>query len=72
MPATGLMLAGARPIAARLGVLPSQVSYWSRAGLLPTFKVGRTICADPQALDAWLADRQAKASPTPTDRHEAA
>ena len=52
MPETGLMLAGARPIAARLGVRPNQVVYWARIGLLPTYRVGRTICADPAILAA--------------------
>lgn len=71
MPDSGLILAGARPIAAELGVRPGQVYYWSKAGLMPHFFVGRTLCAERAALRAWVAERQGRgptASPATTER----
>lgn len=58
MPDPGLILAGGGPIAEFLGVRPAQARYWAKAGLIPTFKIGDTICADRQALLQWLAQRQ--------------
>lgn len=73
MPDNGLILAGARPIAADLGVRPNQVYYWAKAGLMPHFYVGRTLCADRAALRAWVAERQGKASsPSPAPETAAA
>ena len=72
MPDNGLILAGARPIAAHLGVRPHQVHYWCKAGLLPHFRVGRTLCADREALRAWVAERQGAASSSQPDEPAAA
>lgn len=56
-PATGaLMTAG--EIAARLGVKPGWIYRQSRAGRIPTVKLGRYYRYRLDAIEAWLAERE--------------
>jgi excisionase family DNA binding protein len=55
-PAGGLMTAG--EIAARLGVKPGWIYRQSRAGRIPTVKLGRYYRYRLDAIEAWLAERE--------------
>ena len=48
-------LFGIKAIADHGGMTERQASYRAELGQLPTFKMGRTLCASRAALDAWLA-----------------
>ena len=54
--AAGLMTAG--EIAARLGVKPGWIYRQSRAGRIPTVKLGRYYRYRLDAIEAWLAERE--------------
>lgn len=49
---------GADAIAAHLGIEPRQVYHLHENERLPTFKVGRKVCARRSALDAWLVRQE--------------
>ncbi len=48
------LLYGATKIAEYLGIKERQVRHQIEKGRLPYFKIGKTICAYPAKLDAWL------------------
>ena len=54
--AGGLMTAG--EIAARLGVKPGWIYRQSRAGRIPTVRLGRYYRYRLDAIEAWLAERE--------------
>lgn len=51
---------GYEEIGSHLGLSARQVKYLSEVGQLPTFKLGRIVCALRSKLDAWLIDRAAR------------
>lgn len=55
------LLYGVPYIADHLNMTPAQVYHLASIGRLPTFKVGRKVCARRSALDQWLADCEAAA-----------
>ncbi|RWR08479.1 MerR family transcriptional regulator [Paenirhodobacter populi] len=50
------LLYGIGAIASHLGVRARQALYLKEKGEIPTFKVGKTICARRSLLDAWLEE----------------
>jgi hypothetical protein len=58
---TADLLSGARAIAEFLGIREKQIRHRIEAGLIPTFKLGGTICARRSTLNAWLAEVEALA-----------
>ena len=58
-PLGGEMLCGAAPIAAFMGVKRRQVYHWAEHGELPVFRIGRTLCARPDRLRAWITEQEA-------------
>ncbi len=54
--AGGLLTAG--EIAARLGVKPGWIYRQSRAGRIPTVKLGRYYRYRLEAIETWLAERE--------------
>ena len=68
------MLHGTDAIAGHLGMTARQLRHRAGAGELPTFKLGRIVCATRSGLNAWLAKQEAKAlaaraAPAPVFRH---
>jgi hypothetical protein len=55
------LLWGARSIGEFLGLDEMQILHRLRARAVPTFKIGRTICASRSDLTAWLARCRAEA-----------
>lgn len=53
------VLYGCKAIAGMLGVERRQAFHMIEAGGLPTFKIGRMVCARPEAVRSWLAEREA-------------
>jgi excisionase family DNA binding protein len=43
-----------RQLAVCLGMSVKRVQELARSGLLPSFKVGRNWCFDPNAIVAWI------------------
>lgn len=55
------LLHGYVEIAEALGLTPDQARAWARAKLIPTFKMGRSVCARRSAVLDALARREAAA-----------
>ncbi|PDT24455.1 DNA-binding protein [Rhizobium hidalgonense] len=57
------VLTGHKAIARFLGLTPRQVSWHDEQGNMPTFRIGRTVCARKTKLLQWLdeLEEQAKA-----------
>lgn len=55
------LLHGMKDIAECLGLTQRQAQHLHETGDLPTFKIGRTVCARRTGLSAWLAALEAKA-----------
>lgn len=53
------LLYGLNAIAAYLRMRPRQAKHRALRGEIPTFKMGRSVCARKATLKAWLADREA-------------
>lgn len=53
------LLYGVEAIADHLGIRKRQALYLKEKGTIPTFNVGKTICAKRSDLNKWL-DRQAQ------------
>lgn len=53
-PATADLLHGHKEIAKFLGLTPRQVSWHDERGNLPTFKLGRAVCARKSKLIEWV------------------
>ena len=56
------LLYGFDAIGAHLGVSSRQAKHRAAVGDLPTFKLGRHVCARRSTLDAWLTECEAKAA----------
>ena len=54
-------LHGAPSIAAHMGIRQRQVYHLIEEHGLPTFKMGKTVCARRSDIDTWLADLAATA-----------
>ncbi|QND50816.1 DNA-binding protein [Phyllobacterium sp. 628] len=52
------ILTGHKAIARFLGLTPRQASWHDEQGNLPTFKLGRSVCADKADLVQWLEERK--------------
>lgn len=53
------LLYGVPAIAKHLNLGDQQVYHLAAINRLPTFKIGRRICARKSSLDAWLAKMEA-------------
>jgi hypothetical protein len=53
-PARPALLYGVAAIAAHIGVAEEATRHLIRKGVLPTFKIGRTVAARPARIDAAL------------------
>ena len=51
------ILVGIKTIAGFLGVSIRTAKHWAYEGMIPSFKIGHTVCARPAKLREWL-DRQ--------------
>ena len=63
MSATGQtleILTGAKAIGRFLGLSTRQVFHRVEDGTLPTFRMGKNICARPSTLLAWIAEQEAE------------
>ena len=56
---TSDILHGYKEVGAFLRMTPKQIEHRVRAGEVPHFKLGRTVCARRSTLNAWLADQEA-------------
>lgn len=56
------VLNGYAEIAECLNITPRQAEHWATAKLIPTFKMGRKVCARRSAILATLAKREADAN----------
>ncbi|KNY13095.1 hypothetical protein AKG11_30955 [Shinella sp. SUS2] len=54
------ILTGHKAISAFLGLTPRQVEWHSEKGELPTFKIGRTVCARRSRLLEWVQEQEQK------------
>ncbi|ASY69738.1 hypothetical protein SF83666_c23220 [Sinorhizobium fredii CCBAU 83666] len=52
------ILTGAKEIARFLNLTPRQVSWHHEQGNLPTFLMGRTVCARKSTLLKWIEDQE--------------
>ncbi|HZH10569.1 MAG TPA: DNA-binding protein [Microvirga sp.] len=52
------LLHGMEAIAAFLGIKKRQAQHWADTTDMPTFKIGRTVCARRSSLKEWLAKRE--------------
>lgn len=52
------LLTGHKAIARFLGLSPRQVSWHDERGNLPTFKIGRTVCARKATLIQWIGEKE--------------
>nr|USU32928.1 DNA-binding protein [Methylobacterium sp. OTU13CASTA1] len=57
----GAVLYQVPAIAAFLGMPVKATRHRVEAGEIPTFRIGRTVCARRSTLTAWLAEREAEA-----------
>ncbi len=55
-------LTGAKAIAQFLNLTERQVFHHAESGCLPVFRMGRTLCARPATLLAWIAEQEAEAN----------
>ena len=58
-PPAGELLYGSAAIAAFLGIRQRQAYHLISTGGLPTFKIGDVVCARPDTVRAWIAEREA-------------
>lgn len=56
------LLYGASAIANYLNVSRAIVYHMVADATIPTFKLGKTVCARMATLDKWLADQEARAA----------
>jgi hypothetical protein len=64
----GDLLHGVAAIAAHLNVTRKQVYHMHDRGQLPTFKIGRTVCARRSTLARTFAEQEAAARTAPAAR----
>lgn len=55
------LLIGIRAIACHLGVMPRQIQHHIVAGRIPSFRIGRRVCARPTTVDALIASIEREA-----------
>lgn len=65
------LLYGLPAIAGQLGLSGDQVRHLAKSHGLPTFKLGRSVCARRSTLATWLAERESAAR-EPRERTNAA
>jgi len=58
------LLYGLDAIAAFLRMKKRSVKYRAQLGEIPTFKIGRTVCARERTLASWLAQRESEGNET--------
>lgn len=56
------IVSGAPAIAKALGLSERQVRLHHEKRRIPTFKIGKTVCARRSTLNAWLASLEAAAT----------
>jgi len=56
----GMLLHGMQAIADFLGVARRVAYYMAETGQIPTFKIGRTVCANRDSLSAAIRAYEAK------------
>lgn len=56
--ATPDIITGHKAIARFLGLSPRQVSWHDEQGNLPTFRIGRTVCARKVKLLEWIEEQE--------------
>jgi hypothetical protein len=52
------ILTGHKAIARFLGLSPRQISWHDEQGNLPTFRIGRTVCARKSTLLQWIEEQE--------------
>ncbi|GGC70755.1 DNA-binding protein [Chelatococcus reniformis] len=62
------LLSGWIAIGKHLGMKPDAARHLARTSGLPTFKLGKTVCARRSTLNAWLAEREAAGRTAPEAR----
>lgn len=62
-PVTEPLLIGEVEAARLLAVHPNTLRNWRGAGLIPFLKIGAAVRYSPQALRAWITERQAGGTP---------
>lgn len=55
------VLTGHKAIARFLGLTPRQVSWHDEQGNMPTFRIGRTVCARKAKLLQWIEEQEQSA-----------
>lgn len=55
------LLVGHKAIARFLGLSPRAVSWHDEQGRLPTFRMGKSVCARKSTLRQWIEDRELEA-----------
>ena len=55
------LLYGLPAIAGELGLSTDQIRHLAKSHGLPTFNLGRSVCARRSTLASWLAEREARA-----------
>ena len=58
------ILSGHKAISTFLGLTTRQVEWHDEKGNLPTFKLGRTVCARKSKLLAWVQEQEQKRGET--------
>ena len=56
------VLYGAAAIAKYLGIAEKPIRHLIARGTIPTFRIGRTVCARPERIDAALAEMERQES----------
>jgi excisionase family DNA binding protein len=56
------LLYGLPAIAGELGLSNDQVRHLAKSHGLPTFKLGRSVCARRSTLASWLAQQETRAA----------
>lgn len=52
------ILTGHKAIARFLGLTPRQIAWHDEQGNIPTFKIGRTVCARKSTLLRWIDEQE--------------
>ena len=56
----GLLLYGVAAMADHVGLRRRQAQHLIDKGVMPSFRIGRTICGNKATLTAWLAAQEAR------------
>ncbi|WP_107341501.1 DNA-binding protein [Agrobacterium pusense] len=52
------LIHGIEAIGSFLGITKNQAKHWAATTDMPTFKIGRSVCARRAALKDWLSKRE--------------